>query len=92
MTTELIHIGFGHVLAANRLVAIVSPGSAPIRRIIGDARDRGVLIDMTNGRKTRSVLIMDSGQVLLAAVTPETIISRLSLARGTTAEAGAQRA
>ncbi|MBI2909235.1 MAG: DUF370 domain-containing protein [Chloroflexi bacterium] len=89
MTTELIHIGFGNVLAANRVVAIVSPASAPIKRVITEARDKGILVDMTSGRRTRSVIFMDSGQILLAAITPDTIVSRLGLGRG--AESGLQK-
>lgn len=82
MITELIHIGFGNVLAANRVVAIVSPASAPIKRLISEGREKSILIDMTSGRRTRSVIFMDSGQILLAAITPETIVSRLGPGRG----------
>ena len=74
---KLINIGFGDMVSANRLIAIVSPESAPIKRIIQDSRDRGTLIDATYGRKTRAVLIMDSGQIILSAVQPETISHRL---------------
>ncbi len=74
---KLINIGFGNMVSANRLIAIVSPESAPIKRIIQDSRDRGTLIDATYGRKTRAVLIMDSGQIILSAVQPETISHRL---------------
>jgi regulator of extracellular matrix RemA (YlzA/DUF370 family) len=75
---KLINIGFGNIVAANRLVAIVSPESAPIKRIIQDARDRGMLIDATYGRRTRAVMITDSGHVILSAVQPETVAHRLA--------------
>lgn len=73
---KLINIGFGNMVAANRLLAIVSPESAPIKRIIQDARDRGTLIDATYGRRTRAVLITDSDHVILSAVQPETVANR----------------
>ena len=75
---KLINIGFGNMVSANRLVAIVSPESAPIKRIIQDARERGVLIDATYGRRTRAVIITDSDHGLLSAVQPETVANRLS--------------
>ncbi|MCR4426004.1 MAG: DUF370 domain-containing protein [Firmicutes bacterium] len=78
MDIKLINIGFGNIVAANRLVAIVSPESAPIKRIIQDARDRGMLIDATYGRRTRAVMITDSGHVILSAVQPETVAHRLA--------------
>lgn len=74
---RLINIGFGNMVAANRLVAIVSPESAPIKRIIQDAKDRGTLIDATYGRRTRAVLIADSDHVILSAVQPETVANRM---------------
>ncbi len=74
---KLINIGFGNMVSANRLVAIVSPESAPIKRIIQDAKDRGTLIDATYGRRTRAVLITDSDHVVLSAVQPETVANRL---------------
>ena len=74
---KLINIGFGNMVAANRLVAIVSPESAPIKRIIADARERGSLIDATYGRRTRAVIITDSDHVILSAVQPETVANRL---------------
>ena len=77
MGIKLINIGFGNIVSANRLVAIVSPESAPIKRIIQEARDRGMLIDATYGRRTRSVIIMDSGHIILSAVQPETIAGRV---------------
>lgn len=74
---KLINIGFGNMVSARKLVAIVSPESAPIKRIIQDARDRGSLIDATYGRRTRAVLITDSDHVILSAVQPETVANRL---------------
>ena len=76
MDIKLINIGFGNVVSANRVVAIVSPESAPIKRIIQDARDRFQLIDATYGRRTRAVVIMDSGHVVLSAVQPDTMSHR----------------
>lgn len=74
---KLINIGFGNMVSANRLIAIVSPESAPIKRIIQDARDKGTLIDATYGRRTRAVLVTDSDHVILSAVQPETVANRL---------------
>ena len=75
---KLINIGFGNMVSANRLVAIVSPESAPIKRIIQDAKERGTLIDATYGRRTRAVIVMDSDHVVLSAVQPETVANRLN--------------
>ena len=75
---KLINIGFGNMVSANRLVAIVRPESAPIKRSIQDATDRGTLIDATYGRRTRAVLVTDSDHVILSAVQPETVANRLS--------------
>ncbi len=77
MHIKLINIGFGNIVSANRIIAIVSPESAPIKRIIGEARDRGMLVDATYGRRTRAVIITDSGHVILSAVQPETVKHRL---------------
>ena len=74
---KLINIGFGNMVAAGRLVAIVSPESAPIKRIIQDAKERGTLIDATYGRRTRAVLVMDSEHVILSSVQPETVANRM---------------
>ena len=74
---KLINIGFGNMVSANRLIAIVSPESAPIKRIITEARERGDLIDATYGRRTRAVIIMDSDNVILSAVQPETVANRV---------------
>lgn len=78
MDIKLVNIGFGNIVSANRIVAIVSPDSAPIKRIITEARDRGVLIDATYGRRTRAVILTDSDHVILSAVQPETVANRLS--------------
>lgn len=75
---KLINIGFGNMISANRLVAIVSPESAPIKRIIQEAKDKGTLIDATYGRRTRAVIITDSEHVVLSSVQPETVANRLS--------------
>ena len=73
---KLINIGFGNLVAANRLLAVVSPDSAPIKRVIQEARDRQLLIDASFGRKTASVLLMDTDHVILSAMTPEVIGQR----------------
>lgn len=78
MSIKLVNIGFGSIVSANRLVAIVSPESAPIKRIVQEARDNGMLIDATYGRRTRGVLIADSGHIILSAVQPETVSNRLA--------------
>lgn len=74
---QLINIGFGNIVSANRIIAIVSPESAPIKRMVQEARDNGVIVDATYGRRTRAVVIMDSGHVILSAVQPETVAGRL---------------
>lgn len=73
---RMINIGFGNIVSEHRVVAIVSPESAPIKRIINDARESNKLIDATYGRKTRAVIVMDSSQVVLSAIQPETIAQR----------------
>ena len=85
MDIKLVNIGFGNIVSANRIVAIVSPESAPIKRIVAEARDRGSLIDATYGRRTRAVIIADSDHVILSAVHPETVANRLY--RGSASEA-----
>lgn len=77
MSIRLINIGFGNIVSANRIVSIVSPESAPIKRIIQEARDRGMLIDATYGRRTRAVIVTDSDHIILSAVQPETVAHRL---------------
>lgn len=76
MDIQLINIGFGNIVSANRIIAIVSPESAPIKRIITDSRERGQLVDATYGRRTRAVIITDSSHVVLSAIQPETIAHR----------------
>ena len=78
MGVNLINIGFGNIVAGNRVIAVVSPESAPIKRIIQEARERGMLIDATYGRRTRAVIITDSDHVILSAIQPETVSHRLS--------------
>lgn len=74
---RLISIGFGNIVSANRVVAVVSPDSAPVRRIIQESREKGLLIDASCGRRTRSVIISDSDHVILSAIQPETIAHRM---------------
>ena len=73
---KLINIGFGSMIAANRLLAVVAPDSAPIKRVIQEARDRGMLIDASYGRKTKAVILMDTDHVILSAIPTETIYAR----------------
>ncbi len=79
MAVELVHVGFGNVVALNRALAIMRPDSAPIKRIVQEARDNNTLIDLTYGRKTKAVIVLDSGHLVLAALQPETIAGRLSV-------------
>lgn len=88
MCIRMVSIGFGNIVSGDRIVAMVSPESAPIRRIVSEARDRGMLVDATHGRRTRAVIIADSGHVVLCAVNPETVVSRLD--EKTTRVAGSQ--
>ncbi|MCL2201588.1 MAG: DUF370 domain-containing protein [Oscillospiraceae bacterium] len=75
---KLINIGFGNMVSAQRIIAIISPESAPIKRIISDAREKSQLIDATYGRRTRAVIIMDNGSIILSAIQPETVAGRLT--------------
>lgn len=75
---HLVNIGFGNMVSAGRLLAVVSPDSAPIKRLTQEVREQGLLIDASFGRRTRSVLVMDSGHVILSALTPETVSARLN--------------
>ena len=75
---RLINIGFGNMVSAERIIAIVSPESAPIKRIISDAREKNILIDATYGRRTRAVIVTDNGCIILSAIQPETVASRLT--------------
>jgi len=86
---KLINIGFGNMVSSARLLAIVSPESAPIKRIIQETREKGLLVDATYGRRTRAVIIMDSGHVILSAIQPETVASRMG-GRGETPTGGAE--
>ena len=82
MVIELVHVGFGNVLAMNKVIAIASPNSAPTKRAIQEGKNKGSLIDMTNGRRTKAVIFTDSGHIVLAALAPETITGRLQVTRG----------
>ena len=79
MDIKLVNIGFGNIVAANRIISIISPESAPIKRIIQEARDKGMLVDATYGRRTRAVVVVDSGHIILSAVQPETVGSRVNI-------------
>ena len=81
MSIELVHIGFNNILVLNRVVAIASPNSAPTKRMVQEGRSEGMLIDLTNGRRTKAVLITDSGHIILAALAPETIAGRVQTGR-----------
>ena len=74
---KLLNIGFGNIVLANRVVAIISPESAPIKRMIQEVRDKGMLIDATYGRRTRAVIITDSGNIILSSIQPETVANRI---------------
>ena len=74
---QLVNIGFGNIVSAGRIVAIVSPESAPIKRLIQESKDHKTTVDATYGRRTRAVLIMDSGHVILSAIQPETVGARI---------------
>ena len=76
-TARFVNIGYGRIVNAGRIIAIVSPDSAPVKRLLRDAEDRSQLVDATFGRRTRAVLVMDSGHVVLCAVQPETVANRL---------------
>jgi len=77
LSIRMVSIGFGNMVSAGRIIAMVSPESAPVRRVVAEARDRGMLIDATHGRRTRAVIVADSGHLVLSAVNPETVVSRL---------------
>jgi regulator of extracellular matrix RemA (YlzA/DUF370 family) len=77
MGIELVHVGFNNIIIMNRIVAIASPSSAPTKRMVQESRNKGMLIDLTNGRRTKAVLITDSGHIVQAALAPETIAGRL---------------
>ena len=88
MVGQLLHVGFGNVLAVDRVLAIVSPNSAPTKRLIQESKNSGKIIDMTNGRRTKAVLVMNTGHVALAAISPETIARRWAGRRGETGNSG----
>ena len=77
MATELIHIGFGNYVVANHMIGVAAPSSAPVKRLIHEGRSKGVTLDMTSGRRTKAVIFMENGSVVLAAITPETIEGRV---------------
>jgi len=79
MGIKLVNIGFGNIVSANKIIAIVSPESAPIKRMIQESREKHMLIDATYGRRTRAVVITDSQHIILSAVQPETVAHRLEL-------------
>ena len=81
MVTELVHVGFGNIVAVSRVIAIASPNSAPTKRTVHEGRNNGLVIDMTNGRRTKAVIFTDSGHIVLVALAPETIASRLQASR-----------
>ncbi len=80
--TELVHVGFGNYIALNRVVAIVTPGSAPIQRLVRDGKKRGIIIDITSGRRTKAAVFTDTGNIVLVAITPEAVAGRVAAARG----------
>ncbi len=82
MAIELVHVGFDNFLAMNRVIAIASLNSEPIKRVMQEARSKGVLVDMTHGRRTKAAIFTDSGHIILAALAPETIYGRLQASRG----------
>ena len=88
MDTDLIHVGFGNYIALNRVVAIVSPTSAPIQRLIREGKKRGVIVDITSGRRTKCAIFTDTGAIILIAITPEAIPGRVASARGAQASSG----
>ena len=78
MARTLVHVGFGNMIVAGRIVAIIQPASSPVKRLKEEARAAGRLIDATKGRKTRAIIVTDSNHVLLSAIQPETIVNRIS--------------
>jgi len=77
MATQLVHVGFGDYVSANRILAVIRPGSAPVRRLLEEAERQSQLVDVTHGRKTKAVLLLDSGHLVLTAIQPETVAGRL---------------
>jgi regulator of extracellular matrix RemA (YlzA/DUF370 family) len=93
MATELLHVGFGNYIAINRAVAVVVPTSAPIQRLVREGKKKGIIRDMTQGRRTKSVIFMDDGSIVLAAITPEAIYGRAMRtgAEGAQGQGGSRR-
>ena len=89
---KLVNIGFGNLVSADKVVAVVSPDSAPIQRMVQEAKEQGVLIDATFGRRTKAVLIMDSDNVVLSAISPETVAGRFNDREEPAAEGGERHA
>lgn len=79
--TELIHVGFGNFLAVNKVLAIVTPSSAPIQRMVREGKKEKTIIDITSGRRTKAAVFMDTGQIMLVAITPEALAGRVTAAR-----------
>ena len=73
---QFINIGYGNIISANRIISIITPGASPIKRLIQEAKEKSLVIDASSGRKTRAVIIMDTGHIILSAVQPDTVISR----------------
>ena len=82
MNAELVHVGFGNVIAINKVVAIAHPNSAPMKRMVQEGKAEGLVVDLTSGRKTKAVIMMESGHIVLAAIAPETIAGRVTVSRG----------
>ena len=78
----MVHVGFGNIIAINKVVAIAHPNSAPMKRMVQEGKTDGLVVDLTSGRKTKAVIIMDSGHIVLAAIAPETISGRVTVSRG----------
>lgn len=79
--TELIHVGFGNFLAVNKVLAIVTPSSAPIQRMVREGKKEKTIIDITSGRRTKAAVFMDTGQIMLVAITPEALAGRVAASR-----------
>lgn len=75
---QFINIGYGNIIAVNRIISIITPGAAPTKRMVQEAKEHRLVIDATTGKKTRAVIVMDTGHIVLSAVQPETVISRLN--------------
>lgn len=86
----LIHIGFGNIVNTSKIIAIVSPDSAPVKRLVQNAKEKGMAIDATQGRKTKAVLVMENSQVVLSALLPETIAGRVQTGQENASEAGCE--